>query len=133
MIYYMDVGEVLSRPFTAKDTHTPRGDLMVTFTDTADGSHDECDRRAMATDILLGFSPPCFTYGSDLVLPAETNELLRSVLRSNQILQHEILRQNGRRADQIERGYDADDKIIGGLTSIDVIHRQYAAVHVPEV
>ena len=29
LIYYMSAGEVLSREFTSKDTHSPRGDLIV--------------------------------------------------------------------------------------------------------
>lgn len=33
LIYYMSAGDVLSRTFTRKDTHTPKGDLMVRFTD----------------------------------------------------------------------------------------------------
>lgn len=131
LIYYMDVGEVLSRFFTAKDTHTARGDLVVSFTDAE--SHAECTRRAMATGILLGFSSPCFTFGSDLILPAETNELLRETLRSNQALQLARVQQNGRKAEQHRQENDVDDELTGGLASIAEIHGEYATVYIPEV
>lgn len=115
LIFYMDIGEVLSRSFTAKDTHSPRGDLIVTFTGT-DNSHAECNRRGKGTSILLGFSPPCFTYGSDLILPAELNDKLRGLLRANGGL-------------KIERKHD----LAGDVYSIAETHHQYATIYIPEV
>lgn len=125
LIFYMGNGEVLSRSFTAKDTHSSRGDLVVAFTGTESG-HAECNRRAKAANILLRFSPPCFTYGSDLMLPAELNEQLRGVLRANQGLQQA-------RAHRIERNDDIDDDLTGDLAVIAQIHRRYASVYIPEV
>lgn len=115
LIFYMDIGEVLSRSITAKDTHSPRGDLIVAFTGT-DSGHAECNRRRKATSILLGFAPPCFTYGTDLILPAELNEQLREVLRANHGL---------------EIGSKHD--LAGDVSSIAELHHQYATVYIPEV
>lgn len=120
LIYYMEVGEVLSRPFTPKDTHSPRGDLIVSFTD-AESGHQECDRRAKAADILLGFYPPCFTYGSDLILPAELNQQLRGIVRART------------RDDKGGPGNDVDDDLTGDLATLAASHDEYASVHVPEV
>lgn len=125
LIYYMEIGEVLSRPFTSKDTHSPRGDLVVTFTDSQRG-HAECDRRAKAGDVLLGFSPPCFTYGSDLILPAEINEQLRGVLNESEVVQQV-------RANKTGQDGDMDDGLAGDLARIAADHRQYASVYIPEV
>ena len=125
LILYMDIGEILSRSFTAKDTHTPQGDLFVAFTN-AEGSQAECSRRATATGILLGFSSPCFTSGTDLILPVEINEQLRDILRSSQVLQHA-------RAPQIGGEDDADEQLTGILASTAEIHREHASVHTPEV
>lgn len=128
LILYMDVGEVLSRSFTAKDTHTPQGDLIVAFTN-AEGSHVECNRRATGTGILLGFSSPCFAFGGDLILPVESNEQLREVFRSNNVLQR------ARRAPHIRIGGedDVDDQLAGDLAAVAEAHREYATVNIPEV
>lgn len=128
LILYMDVGEVLSRSFTAKDTHTPQGDLIVAFTNT-EGSHVECNRRATGTGILLGFSSPCFAFGGDLILPVESNEQLREVFRSNHVLQR------ARRAPHIRIGGedDVDDQLAGDLAAVAEAHREYATVYIPEV
>ncbi|CAM9773653.1 unnamed protein product, partial [Ectocarpus fasciculatus] len=48
-------------------------------------------RRAAGSDVLLGFTTPSFTYGSDLILPAETNEQLRAVLRTKQKLDKSVV------------------------------------------
>lgn len=125
LILYMDIGEVLSRSFTEKDTHSPRGDLVVAFTNTESG-HAECDRRAKAASILLGFSPPCFTYGSDLILPAELNGQLRRVLRAKRGLEQAT-------ALQTERNDDAHDVLTDDLAVIAEAHHQYASVYIPEV
>lgn len=36
----------------------------------------------MATTSLLGYHAPSFTYGTDLILPAEVNSMLRKLLLS---------------------------------------------------
>ena len=132
LILYMDVGEILSRSFTAKDTHTPQGDLIVAFTNT-EGSHAECNRRATATSIMLGFSSPCFTFGSDLILPVEINQQLRESLRSNQVLKRESIYRNGERGEEIGGEDDVDDGLTADLASIADIHREYATVYTPQV
>eukprot|EP00903_Cladosiphon_okamuranus_P017929 g16497.t1 len=130
LIFYMEIGEVLSRTFTEKDTHTPRGDLIVSFIDI-EPSNTECARRAMGTSILLGFSPPCFTYGSDLILPADLNEQLRGILRESKVLgPEEGALQVGQKATAED---DVDDELTGDLASIGALHRQHATVSIPEV
>ncbi|CAM9766040.1 unnamed protein product [Scytosiphon promiscuus] len=83
LIYFMSAGDVLSRTFTSKDTHTPRGDLVVHFTDV-DLVDPESARRAIAGAAVLGFASPSFTYGSDLILPAAVNGQLRRRLHYDQ-------------------------------------------------
>ena len=122
LIFYMGIGEILSRSFTAKDTHSPQGDLVVAFTDTK-SSHAESSSRAKATSLLLGFSPPCFTYGSDLILPAELNKQLREVLRA-----HHGLKQAKRR-----QFCSPNDDLTVDLYWMAEAHRPYATVFVPEV
>lgn len=78
-ILYMLPGELLSRSVTSKDTHSPKGDLLVTYTNVEAVSHDHV-KRTLASTILLGFHPPSFTFGTDLILPVEANELLRAKL-----------------------------------------------------
>ena len=80
LIYYMDPGEVLSRPFTARDTHSHKGELLVKHTD-AKLTGGEYALRSMGTWLVLGVHGLSFTYDSDLVLPAEINNKLREVLR----------------------------------------------------
>ncbi|CAM9423519.1 unnamed protein product, partial [Hapterophycus canaliculatus] len=85
LIYYMSPGVILSREFTSKDTHTPRGELVVAFHD-ADLVGPENAKRAKGTAVVLGFASPSFTYGSDLILPAAINGQLRTLLRRDQQL-----------------------------------------------
>lgn len=80
LIYYLNPGELVTRTFTAKDTHSPRGDLLIKYADI-DVVGPENARRAMASTIILGFHSPSFTYGSDLILPAKTNGQLRDLLK----------------------------------------------------
>ena len=80
LIYYMGPGEVLSRPFTAKDTHSPKGDLIVKHVD-AELVGGEHSRRCKGTTVLLGFHGLSFTYGTDLILPVNINANLRAVLQ----------------------------------------------------
>lgn len=81
LIYYMNPGDVLSRPFTADDTHSAIGDLLVKYTDV-EHTDGEYASRSMGTASLLGFHGYSFTYGSDLVLPAELNSQLRAILQA---------------------------------------------------
>lgn len=79
LIYYMSPGQVLSRMFTRKDTHTPLGQLLVGHVDVERvGEYNA--RRSMAATCLLGYKAPSFTYGADLILPAATNADLRNLL-----------------------------------------------------
>lgn len=79
LIYYLNPGELVTRTFTAKDTHSPRGDLLVKYADVEIVGPENA-RRAMASTIILGFHSPSFTYGSDLILPAKMNLDLREML-----------------------------------------------------
>lgn len=79
LIYYVEAGTVLSRKFTSKDTHSPRGDLLVVYGDNSRNSYKDAV-VARQTTALLGFSAPSFTHGADLILPAELNEELRKEL-----------------------------------------------------
>lgn len=79
LIYYLTAGSLISRSFTSKDTHSPRGELLVAYSDGrgADYASRESSR---ASSILLGFESPVFTFGTDLVLPANLNGDLRDLL-----------------------------------------------------
>ncbi|CAM9769234.1 unnamed protein product [Ectocarpus sp. 6 AP-2014] len=81
LIYYMSPGQVLSREFTSKDTHSARGDLLVSYTEV-DKLETSNALRATISTLILGFNAPSFTYGTDLILPADTNAELRKVLLS---------------------------------------------------
>ncbi|CBJ32752.1 hypothetical protein Esi_0364_0009 [Ectocarpus siliculosus] len=81
LIYYMSPGQVLSREFTSKDTHSARGDLLVSYTEVNKLETSNALRATIST-LILGFNAPSFTYGTDLILPADTNAELRKVLLS---------------------------------------------------
>ncbi|CAM9319802.1 unnamed protein product [Ectocarpus sp. 12 AP-2014] len=89
LILYVKPGSVLSRPFTSKDTHSPRGDLLVVHTGSQGSYHDAQLRRRSAS--VLGFDAPSFTDGTDLMLPVGANEGLRESLglRHGASLQHD--------------------------------------------
>lgn len=80
LIYYISEGTILSRTFTSKDTHSPRGDLIVLYSDRQSTARDV--EVARATMGILGFTPPSFTSGTDLILPVEINADLRKRLIS---------------------------------------------------
>lgn len=82
LIYYMNLGELLSRKFTSKDTHSVSGDLLVAYAEISRVGQASVD-RALATTKVLGFSSPSFSFGMDIMLPAETNQQLRDVLLSD--------------------------------------------------
>lgn len=60
LVYYMEPGEVLSRAFTRKDTHSTTGRLLVQFTELerVGAAHIQ---RSQATTSVLGFGAPSFT------------------------------------------------------------------------
>ncbi|CAM9449896.1 unnamed protein product, partial [Ectocarpus sp. 8 AP-2014] len=89
LILYVKPGSVLSRPFTPKDTHSPRGDLLVVHTGSQGSYHDAQLRRRSVS--VLGFDAPSFTDGTDLMLPVGANEDLRESLglRHGASLQHD--------------------------------------------
>ncbi|CAM9634328.1 unnamed protein product, partial [Scytosiphon promiscuus] len=67
LIYYMAAGELLSREINFKDTHSPRGDLLVVY-----------NEKVQSTADILGFSSP--TFGPDIMLPPSVNIELRHVV-----------------------------------------------------
>lgn len=79
LIYYTEPGTLLSRTFTAKDTHSPRGDLLVVYSDGRGADHAS-RASASAASSLLGFKAPMFTFGTDLILPTFVNQQLRDLL-----------------------------------------------------
>lgn len=80
LVYYMVPGSVLSRAFTPKDTHSPRGDLLVSYVDARSSMRDK--EMAQETMGILGFDPPSFVHGTDLMLPISANVDLRQLLVS---------------------------------------------------
>lgn len=116
LIHYPNVGQIYSRTITSKDTHSPRGDLLVIFTDPSDLSEQNAD-IAQSTLSLLGFMAPSFVYGADLILPASLNADLIEFLRKEYLAQ----------------GGEAKEKGDVGQASAVALLGQYSAVSVPEV
>lgn len=79
LIYYMKAGSLLSRSFTSKDTHSPRGELLVAYSD-GHGADYASRASSRASSILLGFESPLFTFGTDLMLPSFINNEVRELL-----------------------------------------------------
>lgn len=75
----MKAGSLLSRSFTSKDTHSPRGELLVAYSDGR-GADYASRASSRASSILLGFESPLFTFGTDLILPSFINNELRELL-----------------------------------------------------
>ncbi|CAM9350086.1 unnamed protein product [Scytosiphon promiscuus] len=83
IIMYVTRGSVFSRSFTSKDTHSPRGELLVVHS-SARASHRDAELAKHTAAIIGARSPPpSFTYGTDLMLPVAANADLRDVLLSN--------------------------------------------------
>lgn len=124
LILYMAPGEVLSRSFTSKDTHSPTGELLVMYTDVSRVSRAHV-KRSMASALLLGFQPPSFTFGTDLILPVEANEHLRV----------KLIEYGLRRGVQVAKDEDLSHfKVIQSmLESIRPRERGYVSIHIPEV
>ncbi|CAM9997646.1 unnamed protein product, partial [Ectocarpus sp. 8 AP-2014] len=125
LIYYIEAGQVVSRTFTEKDTHTVLGDLIVSLAN-ADEVPPLYARRALGSTVLLGVTTPTFTHGSDLILPVETNAQLRAVLGANQRLVAQTNAEDGDTGRQTERVYKH-------LDDVAKTHRGSAAIYVPEV
>lgn len=128
LIYYMSIGQVLSRAFTDKDTHTPGGDLLVTHTDISQVGEEHA-RRSLTATALLGVQAPCFTFGSDLILPADTNAHLRQVLLSAAA----ALRGSQKLEDDPEGGYDYFDILQQFSKRLTSYHDMHVSTDVPEV
>eukprot|EP00903_Cladosiphon_okamuranus_P008170 g7869.t1 len=82
LILYMNPGELLSRKFTSKDTHSTAGDLLVVYAEV-DRIGEANMARVLATMSVLGFSSPSFSFGTDVLLPVDSNQQLRDVLLSD--------------------------------------------------
>lgn len=128
LIYYMSIGQVLSRAFTYKDTHTPGGDLLVTHTDISQVGEEHA-RRSLAATALLGVQAPCFTFGSDLILPADTNVHLRQALLSAAA----AVKGSQIPEDDPEGGYDYFDILQQFLEISNHHHDLHVSTDVPEV
>ncbi|CAM9820997.1 unnamed protein product [Ectocarpus fasciculatus] len=125
LIYYMNAGEVLSRTFTKKDTHTIQGDLIVRYTGM-DGLPLESRRRAMGSTAILAFPSPSFTHGNDLILPTEMNAQLRAVLNANRDI---VIQTNIKNGQSMQPGGTAYDY----LADVANTHRGSATIVIPEV
>lgn len=79
-IFYLEPGSLLSRPFTARDTHTAGGDLLVMFTEARRASPGESRFAEASGEVLDLGGGPSFTSGTDVVLPVSANEDLRATL-----------------------------------------------------
>lgn len=84
LIYYMNPGELISRPIMPKDTHSVSGDLLVVYSNL-DNAVEAIRARANATTAVLGFKSPSFSLGVDIILPVEINQQLRDVLLTGEI------------------------------------------------
>lgn len=122
LIYYMDPGEVLSRPFTARDTHSLKGELLVKHTD-AKLAGGEFGRRSMGTNVVLGFHGRSFTYDNELILPAEINVQLREILRVAM----------GKSGFYKEDDDSGTNLFTGFLDSLSSNHSENASIFIPEV
>ncbi|CAN0091222.1 unnamed protein product [Scytosiphon promiscuus] len=80
LIYYVKPGSVVSRTFTAKDTHSPQGDLLVVYGKDVHLDTDHASGEWAHT--VLGFEAPSFTSGTDLILPVGANADLRAAFMS---------------------------------------------------
>ncbi|CAB1105679.1 unnamed protein product [Ectocarpus sp. CCAP 1310/34] len=125
LIYYMEVGQVLSRTFTLKDTHTARQELIMSFADARDVDPENV-RRAMGSTVLLEFPAPTFTHGCDLILPAETNGQLRALLGTKT--------RQGRRLEAGLHGAELEvEDLYAYLASVADRHRESTSIYVPEL
>lgn len=122
LIYFMNPGQILSRSFTWKDTHTPQGSLIVSYTD--EEPLEPSSSRVMSTAALLGFQAPCFTCAGDLILPVEAIGHLRKFLLST------VEKTPGGRR-QADADKTEDDFIQRFLAS--VVEQQGIMIDIPQV
>lgn len=126
LIYYMAPGQVLSRTFTAKDTHSAKGDLLVGYAES-----EETDManivRALATTRLLGFQAPSFTFGMDLILPAVTNAQLRNLLHPAVVLSLDL----PERVEIVEEW--KNEQIEEYISAVNISHHLQSKMFLPEV
>eukprot|EP00752_Nemacystus_decipiens_P001258 g1256.t1 len=80
LVLYLKVGSVVTRSFTAKDTHSPEGDVLVVYSGARGGYQK--DELARKTELVLGSAAPSFTKGTDLILPVSANQDLRELVLS---------------------------------------------------
>ena len=78
LILYLKAGSLVTRSFTAKDTHSPEGDILVVYSGGRGGFQK--DELARKTERVLGSVAPSFTKGTDLILPVGANQDLRDVV-----------------------------------------------------
>lgn len=117
LIYYLTPGTLVSRTFTSKDTHSPRGSLLVVYSEGR-GADRLTLASAEVTSALLGFESPVFSYGTDLILPSDINGQLREL----------VLSDVGLDADEV-----AEDDAAGDQTAVDVLAEFDDNISVPEV
>lgn len=80
LVFYVKPASVLSRAFTAKDTHSPVGDLLVVYSNSPSCYSEST--MVHQTNAILGFEAPTFICGTDLILPVGANAELRDLLAS---------------------------------------------------
>lgn len=126
LIYYMAPGQVLSRTFTAKDTHSAKGDLLVAYAETKQLDMPHI-LRALATTRLLGFHAPSFTFGADLILPATTNAELRNLLHPAVNISPEL----PERVETVDEAKKA--QVEEYLSAVNISHHLQSKIFLPEV
>lgn len=119
LILYMNPGEVLYRTITSKDTHGTNGKLLVPYAEP-ERVDEGNQKRVRATTAVLGFGSPSFSYGTDLLLPAEMNTQLRGLLLA------------GHKPEMTRGDEDDDDEIDDGDLATRII-TGFRGVSVPEV
>lgn len=126
LIYYMNPGQVLSRMFTSKDTHSANGDLLVAYAEIERVGKANI-LRALATTRLLGFHAPSFTFGTDLILPANTNAQLRNLLLPAVLSSPDFPERIGN-VDEMEIGLLEDY-----VSAVNISHHLQSKIFLPEV
>lgn len=71
LILYMQAGSVLSRGFTSKDTHTPRGELLVVYGDARKSYLDAEIARETAVVRAIASLRPAFRHTIDSLRSAK--------------------------------------------------------------
>lgn len=116
----MNPGDVISRTFTSKDTHSAKGELVVAYT-ALDRAHETSLARMKASTSVLGFRTPLFSFGTDIILPSCTNQQLRDVLLSDK-----SVREGAKISD------DEDEMLDDDTLALETI-AGFNGVYIPEV